>query len=336
MVEQPRDQLGRPVRDLRISVIDRCNLRCPYCMPADLFTEDYRFVPRPDWLSFEEIERVARVFVDAGVRKLRITGGEPLLRPGLPALVRRLAAIDGVDDLALTSNGILLERMAADLAEAGLKRLTVSLDALDAAVFERMSGGRGRVDQVLAGVAAAEAAGFSAIKFNCVVQRGVNEDQVLRLVERFRATRHVPRFIEFMDVGNRNGWRLEQVVPSRELREMIHARWPLRALPAEYPGEVARRYGFLDGAGEIGFISSVTQPFCGDCSRVRLSCDGTLYTCLFASHGHNLRALLRNEQDDRGLARLARGIWRARADRYSELRGQDTREKKVEMYRMGG
>ncbi|MDX1572141.1 MAG: GTP 3',8-cyclase MoaA [Xanthomonadales bacterium] len=337
MVSGPLDQLGRPLRDLRISVIDRCNFRCPYCMPADLFTEDYAFVDRTEWLTFDEIERLARIFVEAGVRKLRITGGEPLLRPGIEELVERLARFPEVDDLALTTNGLLLGRLATRLADAGLGRITVSMDSLDPETFERMSGRRGSIDQVLAGIDAAEAAGFTALKINCVVQRGVNDRQVMDLVAHFRETPHILRLIEFMDVGNRNGWNLEQVVPSRELRERIHARWPLKALPPEYAGEVARRYAFADGAGEIGFISSVSQPFCGDCSRARLSCDGKLFTCLFAGAGHDVMGMLRGGASDTELSGFVAALWGARRDRYSELRGEETRKgKKIEMYRMGG
>jgi cyclic pyranopterin phosphate synthase len=337
-VASPRDRLARPLADLRISVIDRCNFRCPYCMPADAYAEDHRFLDAAQRLSFDEIERLARVFVGLGVRKLRLTGGEPLLRRDLPELVRRLAAIPGVEDLALTTNGVLLPRQAGALREAGLRRVTISLDTLDEAVFARLSGGRGELSQVLEGIAAAERAGFAPIKLNCVVMRGVNDDGVPDLVERFRHTGHVLRFIEYMDVGTLNRWRAEQVVTSAELIARIHARWPLRALPPRNPGETARRYAFVDGAGEVGFISSVSAPFCGGCARARLSADGQLFTCLFASRGHDLRTPLREGIDDARLAERVASLWRGRDDRYSELRAADAAHasEHVEMFRIGG
>ena len=337
-VTAPRDRLQRPLHDLRISVIETCNFRCPYCMPEDRYPHDEPG-DSASRLSFDEIERAARAFVRAGVRKLRLTGGEPLLRRGLPELVSRLARIDGVEDLALTTNGSLLARHAQALRQAGLKRLTVSLDTLDPERFRTLSGGRGDVTDVLEGVAAAEAAGFASIKFNCVVQRGVNEDDVLPLLERFRGTPHVVRFIEYMDVGTCNGWREENVVSSAELRARIDRRWPLRALDADYRGEVAQRFGYADGAGEVGFVSSVSVPFCGDCHRARLSADGKVYTCLFAAAGHDLRALLREGASDEALFGEIARIWSARADRYSERR-HELREsgatKHVEMYLVGG
>ena len=330
------DRLGRWLRDLRISVIDRCNFRCPYCMPAELFTEDYQFVPRNGWLTFEEIERLASLFARLGAGKLRITGGEPLLRPALPELVRQLAAIEGITDIALTTNGVLLPRHAAALREAGVNRVTVSLDSLEPAVFERMSGHRGQVEQVLAGIDAAVAAGFKSVKVNTVVQRGVNDHTVMALLEHFRGTGHIVRLIEFMDVGTRNGWNFEAVVPSAELRARIDARWPLRALPPAVAGETARRYAYRDGAGEIGFISSVSQPFCGGCTRARLSCDGVLYTCLFAHAGLDLRALLRSGADDEAVIDAVTRRWQQRDDRYSEERGEVDQGGRVEMYRVGG
>ncbi|HEX7914569.1 MAG TPA: GTP 3',8-cyclase MoaA, partial [Rudaea sp.] len=278
----PRDALARPLRDLRISVIDRCNFRCPYCMPEDQYAQDYEFLSKDQRLRFEEIERLARAFAALGVRKLRLTGGEPLLRRDLPHLVEQLARISGIDDIAMTTNGVLLPKFAQVLRDAGLHRLTVSLDTLDADTFRKLSGGRGEVAEVLAGIEAAERAGFSKIKLNCVVMRGVNDAQVLDLVERFRGTGYIVRFIEYMDVGTVNHWRGDAVVPSAELIARIGARWPLESLQPNYRGEVAERYRFADGAGEVGFISSVSQPFCGDCSRARLSADGKLYTCLFA------------------------------------------------------
>jgi len=333
-----RDALQRPLHDLRISVIDRCNFRCPYCMPEDQYAHDHVFLAKDQRLRFEEIERITRAFVRLGVRKLRLTGGEPLLRRELPELVRILAQIPQVEDLALTTNGVLLPRFAQALRDAGLKRLTVSLDSLDPATFHQLSGGRGQVEEVLAGIAAAEAAGFAQIKLNCVVMRGVNDTQVLDLIERYRGTRHIVRFIEYMDVGTLNGWRPDFVVPSAELIERIATRWPLQPLERNYGGEVAQRYAFADGAGEIGFISSVTEPFCGDCSRARLSADGRLYTCLFAGSGHDLRGPLRAGASDAEMTGLIRAVWHARDDRYSELRTAATAASRehVEMYAIGG
>jgi cyclic pyranopterin phosphate synthase len=331
----PHDLLGRPLHDLRLSVIDACNFRCGYCMPADRVPEDYG-TDASQRLSFDEIDTLVRAFVRLGTRKLRLTGGEPLLRKRLPELVRRLAVIPGLDDLALTTNGVLLGQQAAALHEAGLRRITVSLDALDPQVFADMSGRRGRVDDVLAGIDAAVAAGFTRLKINAVVQRGVNEDQVLPLVEHFRGTGHVVRFIEFMDVGDSNDWRLDRMVPSSVLRDRIAARWPLHPLQADYRGEVAERYGFDDGAGEIGFVSSVSTPFCGDCHRARVSADGRLFTCLFASEGTGLREVLALGED--ALAARVGELWRARGDRYSEVRGSpEVRDRRrVEMYLIGG
>ena len=339
LAEAPRDTLARPLRDLRISVIDRCNFRCPYCMPEDQFADDAVFLSKNERLRFEEIERIARAFVASGVRKLRLTGGEPLLRRELPQLVSMLRAIPQVEDIALTTNGVLLPRFAAALREAGLMRLTVSLDTLDVATFRKLSGGRGEVSEVLAGIAAAEEAGFGSIKLNCVVMRGVNDGQVLDLIERFRGTGHIVRFIEYMDVGTLNQWQGELVVPSAELIERISERWPLRPLERNYRGEVAERYAFEDGAGEVGFISSVSQPFCGDCSRARLSADGKMYTCLFARDGHDLRLPLRAGASDEELIALIGRHWTTRTDRYSERR-VELRARgdaaKVEMFTIGG
>ncbi|HEX7130566.1 MAG TPA: GTP 3',8-cyclase MoaA [Rhodanobacteraceae bacterium] len=335
----PADALGRSLSDLRISVIDRCNFRCPYCMPEEQYASDHAFLRARERLSFDEIERLARLFVALGVRKLRLTGGEPLLRRDLPELVARLARIEGVDDLALTTNGVLLPRFAQALREAGLHRITLSLDSLDAETYRRMAGGRGEVGQVLDAVEAAERAGFGALKINCVVLRGVNEESVQDLVERFRGTPHVLRFIEYMDVGTLNGWRAERVVPSEELRTRIHARWPLEPLPRRLESDTARRWRFADGKGEVGFISSVSEPFCGGCTRARLSADGKLYTCLFARNGHDLRGPLRaGDSDDALRARIA-GIWSLRGDRYSERRAELRAAgvlEHVEMYRIGG
>ncbi len=334
------DTRGRAMQDLRISVLDQCNFRCPYCMPEAEFHADYQFLKKRERLTHDEIARIARIAVSLGVTKLRLTGGEPLLDKRLPDLVARLAAIDGVDDLALTTNGMLLAPVALALAQAGLQRITISMDSLDPDIFRRMSGSRGDVDTVLAGIAAADVAGLGPIKINAVIQRGVNDHTVLDLLQHFRSTGHIVRLIEYMDVGNRNGWRAEQVVPSRELQKSIHAKWPLRAVGRQYAGEVARRYQYLDGEGEIGFISSVTEPFCGACSRARLSADGVLYTCLFATTGTSLRDPLRNGADDAELTAILRGVWQAREDRYSELRRPSEQViplvNKVEMYRIGG
>jgi cyclic pyranopterin phosphate synthase len=328
------DALGRPLRDLRLSVIEACNFRCPYCMPAEQVPEGYGF-DAASRLSFDEIETLVRGFVQAGVSKLRLTGGEPLLRKRLPELVARLAAIDGLTDIALTTNGSLLAPQARALREAGLHRVTVSLDALDPMLFRNLSGGRGEVADVLRGIDAATAAGFAPVKLNCVVQRDINEGEVLPLVAFARAHGHIIRFIEYMDVGTCNGWRRERVVPSAELRDRIHSQWPLRPLDAQYRGEVASRYGFADGVGEVGFVSSVSEPFCGDCHRARVSADGQLYTCLFAGTGHDLRAVLPQGAD--ALARHLEGRWSRRTDRYSELRGQAKAPRKhVEMYLVGG
>lgn len=333
------DRRGRPLHDLRISVMDRCNFRCTYCMPESTYGEHYAFLRSDERMSFDEIERVCRAAARLGVGKLRLTGGEPLLRPKLAELVARLRRLDGIEDIAMTSNGVLLPRHARELREAGLDRVTISLDALDPALFHRMSGGRGELDEVIAGIAAAQAAGFPrGIKLNAVIQRGVNEGAVLELVERFRGSGVVVRFIEYMDVGNRNDWTPAAVVPSREIVERIGARWPLHAVPPQYPGEVATRYRFADGAGEIGVISSVSEPFCGGCSRARLSSEGQLYTCLFAAGGTDLRALLRGGTDDDGLRGVLQRIWLRRGDHYSEERAQRQRGggRKIEMYYIGG
>lgn len=334
-VPLPHDLLGRPLHDLRLSVIDACNFRCGYCMPADRVPEDYG-TDASQRLSFDEIDTLVRAFVRLGTRKLRLTGGEPLLRKRLPDLVRRLAVIPGLDDIALTTNGMLLAQQAQALHEAGLRRITVSLDALDPQVFADMSGRRGRVEAVLAGIDAAVAAGFRRLKINAVVQGGVNEDQVLPLVERFRGTGHVVRFIEFMDVGDSNDWRRDRMVPSSVLRDRIAAHWPLHPLQADYRGEVAERYGFDDGKGEVGFVSSISTPFCGDCHRARVSADGRLFTCLFAADGADLRTVVARGED--ALAAHVADLWRARGDRYSELRGSpEVRDRRrVEMYLIGG
>jgi len=336
----PRDARARPMRDLRISVMDRCNFRCPYCMPRETFHEKYRFLGSHERLSFDEIVRVARLFVQLGVHKLRLTGGEPLLRAGLADLIGDLGAIAGIDDVALTTNGVLLGKYASELKAAGLKRITVSLDSLDPQVFARMSGGFGSPVEVLEGIEHARRAGLEPVKINAVVERGVNDHTVLDLVERFRGTGVIVRFIEYMDVGNRNDWRSELVVPSKELMARIAARWPLAPLEPGYRGEVAERYAFADGRGEIGFISSVSQPFCGDCSRVRLSSDGVIYTCLFATHGTSLRDALRAGASDDQLLDIIAGLWQRRTDRYSEQRASlphvAGEPRKVEMFYIGG
>ncbi len=330
----PVDALGRPLRDLRLSVIDACNFRCPYCMPADRIPEDHG-TDAASRLDFDEIETLVRGFVRLGMSKLRLTGGEPLLRKHLPRLIERLAAIEGVDDLALTTNGSLLAKHATALRDAGLRRLTVSLDALDPDLFRTLSGGRGEVADVLAGIEAAERAGFAPIKLNCVVQRGVNDGEALALVERFRGAGHIVRFIEYMDVGTCNGWDRVRVVPSAELRDAIHARWPLRSLDPNYRGEVASRYAFEDGQGEVGFVSSVSAPFCGDCHRARVSADGKLYTCLFAGEGTDVRPAL--AMGEAAFAEHVAQLWSRRADRYSELRGaRNASRKHVEMFLIGG
>jgi GTP 3',8-cyclase len=331
------DRLQRPVRDLRISVTDRCNFRCRYCMPRESFGPDFAFLPRAELLTFEEITRLAGLFAADGVNKLRLTGGEPLLRRELPRLVAMLAAIDGIDDLALTTNGSLLAARATQLADAGLTRVTVSLDALDDQTFAEMNDVRFGVERVLAGIEAATAAGLGPVKVNMVVRRGVNEHSVLPMAEYFRDQGQILRFIEFMDVGNSNHWVRSEVVPSTEIRDLIDARWPLAPVDRSYRGEVAERYRYLDGKGEIGLISSVTQPFCGACSRARLSADGKLYTCLFADAGHDLRGPMRAGASDPEISSQIQRIWTSRVDRYSELRAPGgSSQPKVEMSYIGG
>jgi GTP 3',8-cyclase len=335
-----RDRRGRPMHDLRISVMDRCNFRCPYCMPKETFHDRYRFLRTSERLGFNEIVRVARAAVDLGVRKLRLTGGEPLLRPRLAELVGELSLIDGVEDIALTTNGVLLAQHASELKANGLGRVTVSLDSLDPDVFARMSGGFGGLDDVLEGIAAAIEAGLGPVKINAVVRRGANDHTVLPLLEHFRGSPVIVRLIEYMDVGNRNAWRPEEVVPSAELLRQIAARWPVTPLPGSYHGEVARRYRYDDGAGELGFISSVSAPFCGDCTRARLSSEGVFYTCLFAANGTDLRGALRGGASDVELAAMLRATWSGREDRYSELREALRRGEqplqKIEMHYIGG
>ncbi len=331
------DTLGRPLRDLRISVTDRCNFRCVYCMPKEVFGRDYRFLDRKELLSFEEIARVARAFAARGVSKLRLTGGEPLLRRELERLVEMLAAIPGIEDLTLTTNGSLLVQKAQTLADAGLRRVTVSLDSLDDEVFRAMNDVDFPVERVLEGIAAAADAGLAPVKVNMVVKRCQNDGSVLEMAEQFRGTGHVLRFIEYMDVGHTNGWRLDDVVPAAEIVRTIDSVWPLEPVEPGYRGEVARRYRYRDGAGEIGVIASVTQPFCGDCTRARLSAEGRLYTCLFAVRGHDLRALVRGGATDDELVEAIGRVWLKRSDRYSEIRSERTADlPKVELSYIGG
>ena len=330
------DVFRRPLRDLRISVTDRCNFRCVYCMPREIFGKDYAFLPQTEVLTFEEIARLVRIFVGLGVQKVRLTGGEPLVRRDVERLVGMLSPIGDLD-LTLTTNGSLLKGKARALADAGLKRVTVSLDSLDDATFKKMNDVDFPVQKVLDGIAAAEAAGLAPIKVNMVVRRGLNEESVLPMARRFRGTGHVLRFIEYMDVGTSNGWRLDDVMPMREIIATIDREYPLEPIEAAYRGEVAGRYRYKDGAGEIGIISSVTQPFCADCTRARLSADGSLYTCLFATEGHDLRGLMRRGATDDDIRAAIDAVWVAREDRYSELRSQDTAGlKKIEMSFIGG
>jgi cyclic pyranopterin phosphate synthase len=331
------DQFRRPLRDLRVSVTDRCNFRCTYCMPKEVYGRDFHFLPRPDLLTFEEITRLVRVFVGRGVCKVRLTGGEPLLRRDLPALVGQIAAVEGVEDLALTTNGVLLTRHARALRDAGLRRVTVSLDSVDDAVFRAMNDMDVPLARVVEGIDAAIEAGLAPVKLNAVIRRGVNETGVLALARFARERGCILRFIEYMDVGTTNGWRLEEVVPAAELVARIDAEMPLEPVAAGYRGEVAGRYRYRDGGGEVGMISSVTQPFCADCSRARLSADGRLYTCLFATEGHDLRGPLRAGASDADLSDLVGGVWGGRRDRYSEARSELTAGlRRVEMSFIGG
>ena len=331
------DTLARPLRDLRISVTDRCNFRCTYCMPREVFGPDHAFLPRAEILTFEEIARLTAAFVANGVTKVRLTGGEPLVRRDLDRLVGMLSAIQGIGDLTLTTNASLLAPRAAALAAAGLQRVTVSLDALDDPTFGRMNDAGVPVRRVLDGIAAAEAAGLGPVKLNAVIRRGINEHAILDLAGHFRGTGTTVRFIEYMDVGHTNGWRMDEVVPAAEVVAAIHARWPLEPIDPAYRGEVARRYKYTDGGGEVGVIASVTQPFCGDCTRARLSADGSLYTCLFATRGHDLRALVRGGATDEELRDAVASVCRGRDDRYSELRSDATVDlPKVEMSYIGG
>jgi cyclic pyranopterin phosphate synthase len=334
----PIDALGRPLRDLRISVTDRCNFRCPYCMPREVFGREFAFLEREELLTFEEIAQLARIFVGLGVEKIRLTGGEPLLRRDLERLVAMLARIRGLSDLTLTTNGSLLTRdKARSLHDAGLRRITISLDSLDDAVFRRMNDAGFPVARVLGAIDAALEAGLDPVKIDVVVKRGMNDDSFVDVARRYRGSGAIVRFIEYMDVGTTNGWRLDDVVPAREIVDRIAAEWPIEPLQPNYFGEVAERWRYRDGAGEIGVITSVTQPFCSACTRARLSAEGKLWLCLFAADGHDLRAPLRGSATDDELAAIVARIWRARDDRYSEIRSAETADvPKVEMSHVGG
>ena len=335
-VPELADQLGRPLGDLRVSVTDRCNFRCRYCMPREHFDRDHRYLPRAEILSFEEITRVVSALVPLGLRKVRLTGGEPLLRHDLPELVRMLARLPGLD-IALTTNGSLLAKQARALRDAGLGRLTVSLDSVSPEVFASMTDSELPVTEVLAGIEAAHAAGFGPLKINAVVRRGVNDHTLIALARQFKGSGDIVRFIEYMDVGLTNGWRRDQVMSGREIVARITAELPIEPADAGYRGEVAKRYRYLDGSGEIGVITSVTQPFCGNCTRLRLSADGNLYGCLFARVGRDLRPTLRTSTDDAQLVQTLRDFWQARGDRYSELRSAGTvRLPRLEMSYLGG
>ncbi|MGK2964553.1 MAG: GTP 3',8-cyclase MoaA [Tepidiformaceae bacterium] len=332
-----RDQLNRPLRDLRISVTDRCNFRCTYCMPRDVFGPDYQFLQRDDLLTYEEITRLTTAFIAHGVEKIRLTGGEPLVRRGLPDLIGMLTALPGLKDLTLTTNGSLLPLLAQPLKDAGLARITVSLDSLNDDVFMAMNDAGVPVSRVLDGIAAAAAAGLSPIKINAVVKKGVNDHTIVDLARHFHGTGHIVRFIEFMDVGNSNGWRLDHVVTAREIVERINAALPIEPAEPNYRGEVAKRWRYIDGGGEIGIISSISEPFCGDCTRARLSPEGELFTCLFAARGHDLRTLLRSGATDADLHDAIGKLWSVRDDRYSEIRSAATTPlPKVEMSHIGG
>ncbi|HEX9987074.1 MAG TPA: GTP 3',8-cyclase MoaA [Chloroflexia bacterium] len=337
MFDSVTDKLNRPLRDLRISVTDRCNFRCTYCMPKEVFGRDFQFLRAGELLSFEEIARLARIFIANGAEKIRITGGEPLVRRDLEKLIAMLAPLDGLRDLTLTTNGSLLPRKAQALKDAGLSRVTVSLDSLDNTTFKAMNDVDFPVERVLEGIEAAREAGLWPIKINMVVKRGANDHSIVDMARYFHGTGYILRFIEYMDVGATNGWRLDDVVGAGEIVRMIHAEMPIEPVEANYRGEVAQRYRYVDGGGEIGIISSVTQPFCGSCTRARLSSEGLLYTCLFGRHGHDFRALLRGGKSDEEISRLVRKVWRVRDDRYSDIRTEETAHlPKVEMSHIGG
>ncbi|CEA01516.1 Cyclic pyranopterin monophosphate synthase [Metalysinibacillus saudimassiliensis] len=334
-----QDQLQRPLRDLRISVTDRCNFRCQYCMPAEIFGPDFAFLPSDKILSFEEIERLVKIFVGLGVRKIRITGGEPLLRRELPQLIARINAVEGVEDIALTTNGTLLKKHAQALADAGVKRVSISLDSLDEERFFEMNGNRGKVKTVLEGIEKAAEAGL-LVKINMVVQKGVNDADIVEMAKFFKEKQHILRYIEYMDVGNSNDWKLDDVVGKKEIVDMINAVAPLEAIAPNYKGEVATRFGYKDGDGEIGVISSVTDSFCSTCSRARISAEGKLYTCLFATEGTDLRELLRSDKTDEEITTSIARVWQNRTDRYSDERTEETvnnrKKAKIEMSHIGG
>lgn len=334
------DKLTRPLRDLRISVTDKCNFRCAYCMPAEIYGEQYEFLPKAQMLTFEETSRLVKLFVQLGTKKLRLTGGEPLVRNSIENLVAMLCQIKGVDDLTLTTNGFLLEEKAQALQNAGLQRITISLDSLDDQVFARMNGRNLTTERVIAGINKAEQVGLHPIKINTVIQRNVNDHTLLDLARHFKGTGHIIRFIEYMDVGNKNGWRMNQVVSGDEIVEIINKEFPIEPITPNYKGEVALRYRYVDGSGEIGVITSVTNPFCGNCTRARLSTDGKLYTCLFAKDGFDLRDPIRKGASDEELRDLIIGIWHRRSDKYSEertaLSAAGIQTRKVEMYQIGG
>jgi cyclic pyranopterin phosphate synthase len=336
-MNQLRDTFQRPLRDLRISVTDRCNFRCTYCMPAHIFHERFQFLPHEQVLSFEELNRLTLLITGLGAVKLRLTGGEPLVRQDIDILVGMLTKIEGVDDVAMTTNAYLLPKFASKLKAAGLQRLTISLDSINEATFQKMNGERSTVAKVLEGIDAAKAAGFERIKINCVVQRGVNDNDIVSMANWAREEGHILRFIEYMDVGTMNGWRLDDVVPAKEIAEKVNAAFPLERVKRSYSSETALRYQYKDGLGEIGIIASVTMPFCGDCSRMRLSPEGQIFTCLFAKEGVDLKTPLREGATDEELVALISQTWNKRDDRYSESRTEATSKgDKVEMYFIGG
>jgi cyclic pyranopterin phosphate synthase len=334
------DKFKRPIKDLRISVTDRCNFRCPYCMPAEIYGESYQFLPKNKILTFEEITRLTKIFVDLGVSRIRITGGEPLLRKDLPVLINQIASINNISDLSLTTNGYLLERLSQELVDSGLNKVTVSLDTLDQEVFKQMSGRNLDINKILTGIESASSKGLNPIKINCVVKRNVNEKSILGLINYFKNTQHIIRFIEYMDVGNLNKWDLSEVVSSKEILEIIKKDFSVQPLDASFKGEVATRYSYLsdDGIkGEIGIISSVTNPFCSSCTRARLTTDGKLVTCLFSNSGLDLKKEIRAGKNDKYIKEIITNYWEKRTDRYSELRSQKTsKNKKIEMYQLGG
>ena len=334
---QTLDKFQRPLRDLRISVTDRCNFRWPYCMPAEIFGERYEFLPRKELLTFEEIYRVANIAAELGVKKIRITGGEPLVRQNVAELINMLSSIDGIEDIAMTTNAYLLKKFAKELKQSGLNRITVSLDSIDDDIFQKMNGRGFKTKKVIEGIKEAQKVGFNEIKINSVVQKNVNDKKLLNLVEWCREESLTPRFIEYMDVGTLNNWKLDEVVPASEIIEIISNKYPVKPIEPSYRGEVAKRYGYEDGKGEFGIISSVTQPFCGDCTRMRLSPEGQMVTCLFASSGIELRESLRKKISDDEIKEIIKKTWNVRKDRYSEERNpSSSSQPKVEMYHIGG